>query len=55
MYSALSACMSASQKRAPDLIIDSCEPSCSCWELISGPLEEQPAAALKPLSHLSSL
>ena len=24
------------------LIIDGCEPPCGCWELNSGPLEEQP-------------
>jgi hypothetical protein len=24
-----------------DSITDGCEPSCSCWELNSGPLEEQ--------------
>jgi hypothetical protein len=29
------------QKRASDLIIDGCEPPCGCWELNSGPLEEQ--------------
>ena len=34
-------CMSAGQKRAPDLIIHHCEPPCPCWELNSGPLEEQ--------------
>jgi hypothetical protein len=30
-----------SQKRAPHLIIDGCEPPCGCWELNSGHLEEQ--------------
>ena len=40
--SALSACMPACQKKAPDPIIDGCEPPCSFWELNSGPLEEQP-------------
>ena len=25
---------------------DSCELSCGCWELNSGPLEEQPVSAL---------
>jgi hypothetical protein len=30
------------QKRASDPIADSCEPPCGCWELNSGPLEEQP-------------
>jgi hypothetical protein len=33
--------MPASQKRTPDAIADGCEPPCGCWELISGPLEEQ--------------
>ncbi|ERE67533.1 rhomboid-related protein 3 [Cricetulus griseus] len=32
----------AGQKRAPDLIIGGCEPPCGCWELNSGPVEEQP-------------
>jgi hypothetical protein len=31
----------AGQKRAPDLIIDGYEPPYGCWELNSGPLEEQ--------------
>ena len=34
--------LSACQKKASDLIIDGCEPPCGCWELNSGPLEEQP-------------
>ena len=29
------------QKRALDLITDGCEPPCGCWQLNSGPLEEQ--------------
>ena len=33
--------MPAVQKRAPDPITDGCEPPCGCWELNSGPLEEQ--------------
>jgi hypothetical protein len=33
--------MSAGQNRAPDLIIDVCDPPCSCWELNSGLLEKQ--------------
>ena len=42
--------MPAGQKRAPDLITDGCEPPCSCWELNSGPLEEQttPEPSLQP-------
>ena len=42
IYSVLPACMPAGQKKAPDLIIDGCEPLCDCWDLSSGPLEEQP-------------
>ena len=29
------------QKKASDPITDGCEPPCGCWELNSGPLEEQ--------------
>jgi len=29
------------QKRASDPITDGCEPPCGCWELNSGPLQEQ--------------
>ena len=28
-------------RRASDLITDGCEPPCGCWDLNSGPLEEQ--------------
>ncbi|CAO2580696.1 hypothetical protein LEMLEM_LOCUS1572, partial [Lemmus lemmus] len=41
LYNILSVCMPAGQKRAPDLITDGCESPCGCWELNSGPLEEQ--------------
>ena len=41
------------QKRGSDPITDSCEPPCGCWELNSGPLEEQ-SLLFNPLSHLSS-
>ena len=34
-------CFQAHQKRASDLITDGCEPPCGCWDLNSGPLEEQ--------------
>ena len=37
----LCTCILACQKRASDPITDACEPLCSCWELNSGPLEEQ--------------
>jgi hypothetical protein len=33
--------MPAGQKRASDPITDGYEPPCGCWELNSGPLEEQ--------------
>ena len=36
-----SVCVLAGQKTAPDLITNGCEPPCGCWELNSGPLEEQ--------------
>ena len=29
------------QKKASDLITDGCEPPCGCWDLNSGPSEEQ--------------
>ena len=56
----LSACMFAGQKRAPDLIIDGCESQCSCWELNSAPLREQPVflatePSLQPLVLPSSV
>jgi hypothetical protein len=41
VYSVLPVCLPACQKRAPDLIIDGNEPPYGCWELNSGPLEEQ--------------
>jgi hypothetical protein len=34
-------CLQTHQKRASDPITDGCEPPCGCWELNSGPLEEQ--------------
>jgi len=40
-YLSLLTCMPAGQKRAPDLITDGCEPPRGCWDLNSGPLEEQ--------------
>ena len=50
-------CMPAGQKRAPDPITGGCEPPCGCWELNSGPLEEQPVLltsepSLQPWSTL---
>jgi hypothetical protein len=37
------------RKRASDLITDDCEPPCGCWDLNSGPSEEQSV-----LFHLAS-
>ena len=42
MYECSVAYISACLKRASDPPIDGCEPPCGCWELNSGPLEEQP-------------
>ena len=47
-------------KSALDPIMDGCEPSCGCWELNSGPLEEQMVLLtteplLKPLTHCFKL
>ena len=41
MCTAFLPCVPTSQKGAPGLIIDGCEPPCGCWELNLGPLEEQ--------------
>ena len=43
--------VSAGQKRAPDPIVDGCEPPCGGWELNSRPLEEQPVLLTAELSH----
>ena len=51
VYNILPACMPAGQKRAPDLIIDGCEPPCGCWEMNSWPLEEQPVLLTAEPSH----
>ena len=46
------------QKRVSDLIMGGCEPPCGCWDLNSGPLEEQlvllnAEPSLQTLSYLS--
>jgi hypothetical protein len=38
------------QKNASDPVIDGCEPPCGCWELNSGPLEEQSVLLFPELS-----
>jgi hypothetical protein len=50
---------SDTQKGALDPVTDGCEPPCGCWELNSGPLEEQSVllsaeASLQPHAHTSS-
>jgi len=37
-------------KRASDPITDGCEPPCGCWELNSGPLEDQSVLLTTELS-----
>jgi hypothetical protein len=39
------------QKRPSDLITGGCEPPCGCWDLNSGPLEEQLVLLPSELSH----
>jgi hypothetical protein len=39
------------QKRVLDLITDGCEPPCGCWDLNSGPLEEQSVLLTAEPSH----
>jgi hypothetical protein len=34
-------CLQMHQKRVSDLIMGGCEPPCGCWDLNSGPSEEQ--------------
>jgi hypothetical protein len=47
---------SHTQKRESDPIRDGCEPLCGCWELNSGPLEQQPALlTTEPSLHLMIL
>jgi hypothetical protein len=36
IYKCSVACMPAGQKKAPDFLIDGCEPPHGCWELTSG-------------------
>ena len=41
MYVSTLLLLQTHQKRASDLITDGCESPCGCWDLNSGPLEEQ--------------
>jgi hypothetical protein len=37
-------CLQTLQKRESDFVTDGCEPPCGCWDLNSGPSEEQSGA-----------
>jgi hypothetical protein len=41
----------AVQKRESDLVTDGCEPPCGCWDLNSGPSEEQSVLLPTEPSH----
>jgi hypothetical protein len=41
MYMVHCCCLQTHQKGASDPITDGCEPPCDCWELNSGPQEEE--------------
>ena len=44
-------CLQTLQKRASDFVTDGCEPPCGCWDLNSGPLEEQLALLTTEPAH----
>jgi hypothetical protein len=48
-------CLQTLQKRTSDFIRDGCEPPCGCWDLNSGPLEEQSALLTTEPSHQPKL
>ena len=41
LYMSTLPCLQTPQKRASDPITEGCEPPCGCWELNSGPMEDQ--------------
>jgi hypothetical protein len=47
----LSSCPQILQKRASDFVTDGCEPPCGCWDLNSGPSEEQVVLLTTEPSH----
>jgi hypothetical protein len=51
LYVSTRSCLQTLQKKESDLITDSCEPPCGCWDLNSGPLEEQSALLNTEPSH----
>ena len=44
-------CLQTLQKMASDFVTDCCEPQCGCWDLNSGPLEEQSVLLTAEPSH----
>jgi hypothetical protein len=44
LYVSTLSCLQTLQKRASDLVTDGCEPPYGCWDLNSGPSEEQSGA-----------
>jgi hypothetical protein len=48
-------CLQTHQKRASDPTTDGCEPPSGCWELSSGPLEEQSVPLTAIISPASVL
>jgi hypothetical protein len=48
-------CLQTLQKRASDFVMDDCEPPCGCWDLNSGPLEEQSALLTTEPAHQPEL
>jgi hypothetical protein len=48
-------CLQTHQKRESDLITDGCEPPCGCWDLNSGPSEEQSVLLTTEPSHQPAL
>ena len=44
-------CLQMHQKKVSDLITGVCKPPCGCWDLNSGPLEEQSALLTTEPSH----
>jgi hypothetical protein len=51
LYTVHYSCLQTLQKTAPDFITDGCEPPRGCWDLNSGPLEEQSALLTPEPSH----
>jgi hypothetical protein len=41
IYKLHCSCLQTLQEMESDIVTGGCEPPCSCWELNSGPLEEQ--------------